>query len=128
MVFVRVVASAALIGVFLGLVGCSGGEPVVSFSAEVKQVLDNNCVSCHVPGQPGYEASGLALDSYDGLMKGTRFGKVVLPGDAQGSVLNMLVEGRADPSIAMPHGANRRLYAEEIQVLRRWVEQGASNN
>jgi len=53
MVFVRVVASAALIGVFLGLVGCSGGEPVVSFSAEVKQVLDNNCVSCHVPGSLG---------------------------------------------------------------------------
>jgi len=128
MVFLRKVVNAALFVLFMGLFGCSGGEPAVSFSGEVKQVLDNNCVSCHVAGQPGYEASGLALDSYKGLMKGTRFGKVVLPGDAQSSVLVMLVEGRADPSISMPHGANRRLYAEEIQILHKWVEQGAENN
>lgn len=128
MVFLRKAAAAALGMVFLGLVGCSGGEPVVSFAGEVRQVLDSNCVSCHVEGQPGYEASGLALDSYESVMKGTRFGKVVIPGDAQGSVLVMLVEGRADPSISMPHGANRRMYAEEIRILRKWVEQGAANN
>lgn len=128
MVFLRKAVVAALGVSLLTVVGCSGGEPVVSFSGEVKQVLDTNCVSCHVAGQPGYEASGLALDSYEGLMEGTRFGKVVLPGNAQESVLNMLVEGRADPSIAMPHGENRRLYREEVQVLRTWVEQGAANN
>lgn len=128
MVFLRKAAGAALGVLFLGLLGCSGGEPVVSFSAQVKQVLDSNCVSCHVEGQAGYEASGLALNSYEGVMKGTRFGKVVLPGNAQDSVLVMLVEGRADPSISMPHGANRRMYAEEIRILRKWVEQGAENN
>ena len=128
MVFLRKAAGAVMGVLFLGLVACSGGEPVVSFSGQVKQVLDNNCVRCHVAGQAGYEASGLALDTYAGVMKGTRFGKVVLPGDAQGSVLVMLVEGRADPSISMPHGTNRRLYAEEIQILRKWVEQGAENN
>ena len=60
-------------------------------------------------------------------MKGTRFGPVVKPGDTLTSTLIMLVEGRADPSIKMPHG-RQPLSKDEIGALRAWVEQGAKNN
>ena len=126
MVLLRRAAVAA--SLILALAGCGGGESAVSFAAQVKPILDSNCVSCHVVGKPGYEASGLALDSYAGLMKGTRFGKVVVPGNPQDSVLNMLAEGRADPSISMPHGDQRGLYKEELATLRSWVAQGALDN
>lgn len=126
MVLLRKVAVAA--SIVLVLAGCGRGESAVSFAGQVKPILDSNCVSCHVAGQPGYEASGLALDSYAGLMKGTRYGKVVLPGNPQDSVLNMLAEGRADPSISMPHGDQRGLYKEELATLRAWVAQGALDN
>jgi hypothetical protein len=126
MVLLRKIAVVASIA--LALAGCGSGETAVSFAGQVKPILDSNCVSCHVAGQPGYEASGLALDSYAGLMKGTRYGKVVLPGNPQDSVLNMLAEGRADPSISMPHGDQRGLYKEELATLRDWVAQGALDN
>jgi len=121
------VAAVAALGV-LALSGCGGDASTVSFAGQVKPILDNNCVSCHAVGKPGYEVSGLALDSYAGLMKGTRFGKVVVPGNPQDSVMNMLAEGRADPSISMPHGDQRGLYKEELATLRSWVLQGALDN
>ena len=48
---------------------------------------------------------------------------VVLP-----CVLVMLVEGRADPSLKMPHGDAKPLETAEIATIRQWVEQGAKNN
>jgi hypothetical protein len=60
-------------------------------------------------------------------MEGTKFGEVVIPGDPLSSVLTMLVEGRADPSIRMPHG-DQPLPEAEKKILRDWVAQGAKNN
>jgi hypothetical protein len=60
-------------------------------------------------------------------MKGGKFGPFVIPGDPLTSTLNMLVEGRADPSIRMPHGRGT-LTDREIETLRDWVQQGAKNN
>jgi hypothetical protein len=73
-------------------------------------------------------ASGFDLQGYDSLMKGTRYGPVVLPGEPLTSALVMLIEGRADPSIKMPHAGAQPLTAEQIATIRRWVEQGAKNN
>jgi uncharacterized membrane protein len=116
----------ALAGV-LAFGGCERNKPV-SYSRDVAPILDKHCKSCHVPGQPGYVVSGFDLGSYDSLMKGTQFGPVVLPGDALTSVLVMLIEGRADPSLKMPHGDASTLTPDEILTSRRWVEQGAKNN
>ena len=107
--------------------GCERNA-VVSYSKDVVPILDKHCKTCHVPGQPGYVVSGFELGSYESLMKGTQFGPVVLPGDPLTSVLVMLIEGRVDPSLKMPHGDATTPTAEEILTIRRWVEQGAKNN
>ena len=115
-------ALAAVLG------GCGKSAQTVSFSADVQPILERRCTACHEPGQPGYEASGLRMDSYAALMEGTRYGPVVLPGDAMSSVMIMLVEGRADPSLKMPHGDARPPTSDEVMTLRTWVEQGAPEN
>jgi uncharacterized membrane protein len=107
--------------------GCERA-PTVSYSKDVAPILEKHCKSCHVQGQSGYVVSGFDLTGYDSLMKGTQYGPVVLPGDALTSVLVMLIEGRADPSLKMPHGDAAPLTPEQIQTIRRWVEQGAKNN
>jgi hypothetical protein len=111
----------------VALGGCSRAEPQLSFARDVQPVLTSRCGACHVPGQAGFEASGLSIESYDSLMKGTKFGAVVIPGDPLSSTLTMLVEGRADPSIRMPHGGEA-LPAAEQKTLHDWVAQGAKNN
>jgi len=122
-------SSPAIAVVSVLALGCSGpAPPPVSFHSHIAPILNQHCVSCHVEGKPGTEASGLQLDSYAHLMKGTRFGAVVVPGDPLSSVINTLVEGRADPSIKMPHTSSDQLTAWEITQLHNWVQQGARDN
>ena len=111
----------------LVMAACSG-DPAVSFSEHVKPILDQNCTQCHQAGGEGEVASGFNLTSYEGLMKGARFGPMVIAGDAEGSNMLVLMEGRADPSISMPHGQQKPVSDEEIQTIRLWIEQGAKNN
>lgn len=109
------------------LTGC-GGEPAVSFSQDVKPILDKNCTQCHTAGSAGTLASGFNMDTYDDLMKGTSFGPMVIAGDVEGSNMLVLMEGRADPSISMPHGDNDPVSAKDIETIRSWIRQGAKNN
>ena len=103
------------------------GEREVSFKGDIQPILAQSCLECHSAGGAGYEKSSLLMSSYEDLMKGTRFGAIIKPGDTLTSALIMLVEGRADPSIRMPHHKDP-LSKEQIGMLRNWVEQGAKNN
>ena len=108
--------------------GCVKEEPQVSFRDDVQPVLRSNCIECHIPPNgEGYLKTGLSMATYGDLMRGTIYEPVIVRGNSRHSILNMLVEGRADPSMSMPHG-RKPLKAEEIKILRVWVEQGARNN
>ncbi len=116
---------AAVVSSLATLSACSPNN--VSFRSDVEPILDKNCRECHVPGGAGYAASGFDMSSYETFMKGGKFGSYIEPGDPLGSNLIRLVEGKADPSINMPHG-RKKLEDREIEVLRVWVLEGAKNN
>jgi hypothetical protein len=118
-----VVILAGIVAVGAG-VGCAPRN--VSYAKQVQPILSANCSECHAPGQQGAVASGLDTTSYEALMKGGKFGPMVKPGDAFTSALNMLVEGRVNPSIRMPHGRNK-LSDGDIETLKVWVNEGAKN-
>jgi hypothetical protein len=111
----------------LAIAAC-GGEPTVSFSQDVKPIIDQYCIQCHQPGGQGEVASGFDMTSYDSLMKGARFGPMVIASDVEGSNMVVLMEGRADPSISMPHGQQVVVPKQDIQTIRLWIDQGAKNN
>ena len=104
--------------------GC--GEKALTYQTNIKPILEANCVSCHVPGNAGYDKSGLRLDSYEAMMKGTQFGPVIVPGSSVGSTLYRLVAGQADPSIRMPHG-QAALSDADVATIAAWIDQGAKN-
>ena len=120
-------ALGALATATLLLGACGQSTPAVSYKADVQPILNMYCLECHQAGSEGYQKSGLSVATYEDLMKGTGFGPILIPGDAFNSNLNILVEGRADPSISMPHG-DRKLYAGELETLKVWVDQGAEDN
>jgi hypothetical protein len=122
----RIATLASAISVMV-LVGCSPGPATVSFSNDVKPLLDKYCTECHLPGGDGAEASGFVTQTYDSVMKGTQFGPVVVAQDPLSSSLYRLVAGKVDPSIRMPHG-KEALTQDEILKIEHWIEQGAKNN
>jgi len=104
------------------------GQPEVSYKNDVVPIIHDYCLNCHEPGGKGYEKSGLDMRTYQSLMKGTKFGTVIKPGDSFTSILIQLVEGRAHASIKMPFGMSGGLAKDKIEILKKWVNQGAKNN
>jgi hypothetical protein len=100
----------------------------VSYKTDIRPIIDDYCLSCHKPGGKGYKKSGLDMRTYKSLMKGTKFGTVIKPGDSYTSILVQVVEGRVHPSIRMPYGMSGGLAKDKIELLRKWVQQGAKNN
>ena len=115
------------LSLFPMVITACNNEPAISFSQDVNPILDQYCSECHQAGGAGTVASGFDMSDYEGLMAGTRFGPMVIAGDVEGSNLLVLVEGRADPSISMPHG-QKSIPKEEIEKIRLWIKQGAKNN
>ena len=111
------------------LTGCQEApqEPQISFSKDIKPLIDQNCTECHTPGQEGSNASGFVTTDYDSIMKGTKYGPVVVAGNAISSSFYRLIAGKVDPSIRMPHG-KEAISADNIAKIEKWIDQGAKNN
>ncbi|MCR6629081.1 MAG: hypothetical protein NVV74_02965 [Magnetospirillum sp.] len=121
----RILAAAAF-AVAVAAPALAKEEPV-SFSEDVKPILDTRCTACHQSGAEGTEKSGLDLTSYAGLMKGTKHGSMISPGDPVTSNLMVLIDGKADKSLQMPHG-KKKLSSCDRDTIRKWIKQGAKNN
>jgi hypothetical protein len=119
-------ASIVGIGIMVRSTEVCAAEPM-SFSEDVLPIFKGRCVGCHQPGGAGYEKSGLDLTSYEGLMKGTKFGPMVIPRDPDSSNLMWLLDWRASPQLRMPHGS-KKLSTCDRDAIRGWIRAGAKNN
>ena len=79
------------------------------------------------PGGKGFEASGLNLQDHAGVMKGTKFGPMVIAGDPGASSLMALLDWRVAPQIRMPHGT-KKLSTCDRDAIRSWIYEGALDN
>jgi mono/diheme cytochrome c family protein len=126
------IAAVALVPIF-AMVGpqpsCAAGprEEPVSFREDVLPVFQIRCVSCHQPGAQGYQASGVDLTSYQGVMKGTKYGPMVVPGDPDSSNLMRLLDWKVSPELRMPH-SKRQLSFCDREAIRTWIREGAKDN
>jgi mono/diheme cytochrome c family protein len=91
----------------------------VSFSRQIAPIFQSKCSECH--GTDTQEA-GLDLSSYESAMKGSEYGTVIEAGDAESSLLIEMVSAGEMPQDADP------LPAEEIALIRSWIQAGATNN
>ncbi len=98
-----------------------------SFKEDVMPIFVGRCVSCHQPGGEGFVKSGLDLTSYAGVMKGTKFGPMIIPGDPESSNLMVLLDWRASAELRMPHG-KKQLNSCDRNDIRAWIREGAKDN
>jgi hypothetical protein len=105
----------------IGLAFCSAlhAQDKISYSAQIKPLLETKCLACHGGAQ---QLSELDLRTAAGMQKGGLHGPAVVPGDPEKSLLYRHVAGLAQP--AMPLGG--ALETAEVAALKSWIEQGAA--
>ena len=115
------------VGVLMPASDVCAAEAQTTFSEDVFPIFKGRCVDCHQPGAEGFEKSGLDLTTYAGVMKGTKFGAMVIPRDPDSSNLVWLLDWRAKPEVRMPHG-KKKLSTCDRDAIRTWIRQGAKDN
>jgi mono/diheme cytochrome c family protein len=117
----------ALLFVFFLVGGSSASraqepEAPVDFYGQVKPLFAIHCVKCHGAEKP---KSGLALDRRENLLKGGESGEAaVVPGKSSASALVRRITSD-DPDQRMPP-KGERMPAEQVAILRRWIDEGAA--
>jgi len=99
----------------------------ISYVEDIVPIFKGYCLECHTPGGKGYEASGVDLTSYAGLMKGTKLGAVVIPKEPDASTLVALIYGRTSPQIRMPLGHKPLPDCLRLSIWE-WIFEGAKDN
>ncbi len=94
-------------------------KPKVNFQDNVSAIFNTRCNSCHNADKA---KGGLALETYAATMQGGGSGKVVEPGDVDGSHLWQLVTHAEEPK--MPPSAPK-IPDAELAIIKAWIEAGA---
>ncbi len=99
----------------------------VTYATDIKPIFDASCVKCHSGDRP---KGRLKLDNLDNALKGGKDGKILTTGDSANSYRR---EGRRAfdlrPDVldaaAEQHGHIKPLTADQIGLIRAWIDQGA---
>ncbi len=98
----------------------------VDFNREVRPILSKNCFACHGSDE-AKRAKGLRLDLRATAIKPLKSGEAaIVPGDPDSSNLIARVSEEDDTLRMPPRKAGNRLSPAAVDVLTRWVQQGAN--
>src|SRR5206468_8560763 len=108
--------SAGTLLLFLCLAG-SAQEPAIRESAV--NLLVGKCAVCHGAAQ----TSGLDVRQRETLLKGGSRGPAIVPGKAEESLIYRAASHQGE--LKMPPGSSASLPAEDLQLLKQWINEGA---
>jgi hypothetical protein len=94
-------------------------RPPVSYDRDIRPILSDKCYGCHGPDAAARQAE-LRFDTRDGLSA-----KVVVAGKPDKSELVARITSTDDDERMPPPDSKLSLTAEQKELLRRWVTEGA---
>ncbi len=119
-----------------GLTSMAWAEPIdnaqksadnkVSFDRDVRPILSNHCWKCHGPDAQERKAS-LRLDQHESATKPAESRKTaIVPKKSSDSELLKRVLSADSDELMPPASENKPLSAAQKDILKRWIEQGAT--
>ena len=99
----------------------------LTYATDIKPIFDANCVKCHSGAKP---KAKLNMDTLEGILKGTKAGKIVTVGDSANSfIVKSTAHATEEKDEWMPPVPNKAgaktLTAEQVGLVRAWIDQGA---
>ncbi len=106
-------------------VGTAQGASPIDFNRQIRPLLADKCFACHGPDE-GKRDSQLRLDTNEGALADIDGRRAIVPGKPDESELIRRISS-ADAAERMPPAdSNKKLSAEEIELIRNWVAAGAT--
>ncbi len=96
----------------------------VEFNRDIRPIISDNCYTCHGPAKSARKAD-LRLDTQDGLFADLGGYRAVVPGKPEQSHLWQRVSSVDAAKRMPPSKSGRQLTPQQLDLLRRWIEQGA---
>jgi len=98
----------------------------VSFSKDVFPLIKKRCLPCHASDSEN--PSLLILEDYDGIVKGGKHGTSVIPRKGDSSFIVEKLRPNPPFGDQMPLMTKKKLTDEEIDLIKKWIDQGAKRN
>jgi hypothetical protein len=122
------VVAVIVIGLVASAAGCARGdgppESPVEFNRDIRPILSNNCFACHGPDE-GQRQANLRLDTEDGAFADLGGYRVIVPGKPEESELFLRISHESPSKRMPPQKLGKTLTKEQIELVRRWIAQGA---
>jgi hypothetical protein len=96
----------------------------IEFNRDIRPILSDNCIFCHGPDNNKREAD-LRLDTEIGLLGADGLPGVVKVGKPEESELFRRLLTTEESERMPPASSHKSLTADQIDLIRRWIEQGA---
>src|SRR2546425_6671780 len=95
------------------------------FSRDVLPIFSDNCFKCHGPDEKARKAK-LRLDTKEGAFRVKDGKTVIVPGKSAESELIHRITNKDPEEVMPPPKSNHKLTALQIELLRHWIDEGAS--
>lgn len=97
----------------------------IDYGRQIRPILSNNCYKCHGPDERERQG-GLRLDLRQAALKTAESGApAIVPGKPGDSELVVRITTTDVGKQMPPPDSNKQLAAHEIELLQRWIQEGA---
>ena len=99
----------------------------VDYNLHIRPILSDRCFKCHGPDANQRKAN-LRLDTHEGAMaalKDDPSAHAIIPGDPDKSEVFVRIAATDTSLIMPPVKSNLKLTGDEIQLIKKWIAQGA---
>ncbi|MEY5024906.1 MAG: hypothetical protein RLZZ244_434 [Verrucomicrobiota bacterium] len=112
--------------VLSSVAGAAAPESKLSYNRDVRPILSDACFHCHGPDEKERKG-GLRLDVASAASKPAKSGEIaIVPGNPGKSELLARINTEDRDELMPPAKGHKSLTADQKQILRRWIEQGAA--
>jgi uncharacterized membrane protein len=108
---------------------CSSSDiyaQTVSYSKDIFPIIKARCLKCHE--QDDENPSNFAMENVEMMLKSGKSKNVIVPGNAEESYLIKKLLPNPPKGAQMPIFSKKKLSNEEVNLFRRWIDQGAKEN
>jgi hypothetical protein len=116
----RQIPGCLLIAALVLVAAAQAAEPPVSFNRDIRPILSNNCFYCHGP-DPKHREADLRLDVRESALET----QAISPSAPDKSKLIERITSTEPETQMPPPNSQKKLTAKEVELLRRWIAEGA---